>query len=227
MAGLRERQKADRKRRILAAASALFGQMGFDAARIDAIAQRAEVSVGTFYNYFENKADLLLAIVSMEVEEVLAQGEEVLIAPPETALGAFETLIHGYYDHSLIYLTKRMWRQAMAISIQQPEAPFSRRYRELDAALASQVRRLIAVLQARGDIRPSLDSAALGGLVFNDLNALFTEFALDEGQSLERLHQRLRAQLVTVTSLIASEEPERRHEPAEGMQAGIVIAPRG
>lgn len=78
MAGLREKQKASRKRALVEAASLLFKQQGYEAAKISEIAERAEVSVGTFYNYFPSKADLLLAIVSLEVEEVLYQGEAVL-----------------------------------------------------------------------------------------------------------------------------------------------------
>ena len=52
MAGLRERQKAKRNRAILEAASTLFKQNGYEAARIEAIAESAEVSVGTLYNYY-------------------------------------------------------------------------------------------------------------------------------------------------------------------------------
>ncbi|MTH77077.1 TetR/AcrR family transcriptional regulator [Paracoccus aestuariivivens] len=205
MAGLRERQKADRNRRILEAASTLFGQMGYEAARIDAIANDAEVSVGTLYNYFENKADLLLAIVSMEVEEVLGQGAAVVADPPSTVADALGKLIQTYYDHSLVYLTKEMWRAAMAMTIQQPEAPFSRRYRELDAALAAQVCDLIRTLQTRGDVRADLDASALGEIAFNDLNSLFTEFTLDEGQSLPQLRARLDAHLGAFTRLISRE----------------------
>ena len=81
MTGLRARQKASRNRRILQAAADLFRSTGYAAARIEDIAAAAEVSVGTLYNYFETKGDLLLAIVSMEVEEVHDFGRTVLADP--------------------------------------------------------------------------------------------------------------------------------------------------
>lgn len=211
MAGLRERQKAKRNRSILTAASALFGQVGYEAARIDAIAEAAEVSVGTFYNYFENKADLLLAIVSMEVEEVLHQGEAVVAAPPATAEAALFALISTYYDHSLVYLTKEMWRTAMALSIQHPETPFSRRYFALDAALAEQVTALLRGLQARGTIRRDADAAALGEVIFADLNAMFTGFTMDETMPLATLTGRMAAHVAALTGLLA---PPLRPLPA-------------
>src|SRR6185312_13342588 len=70
MSGLRERQRADRHRRILEAAASLFRQSGYEGAKMEAIAAEAEVSVGTIYNYYRNKGDILVAIVSMEVNEV-------------------------------------------------------------------------------------------------------------------------------------------------------------
>ena len=60
MAGLRERQKATRTQRILDEAFELFRSVGYEAARIEDIAAAAELSVGTFYNYFPSKAEILL-----------------------------------------------------------------------------------------------------------------------------------------------------------------------
>lgn len=201
--GLRAKQKARRNRSLLKAASTLFGQVGYEAARIDSIAEAAEVSVGTFYNYYENKAELLLAIVTMEVEEVLHQGAAVVAAPPEAVELALRRLISTYYDHSLVYLTKEMWRTAMAMAIQHPETPFSRRYHDLDAQLAAQVTALLQALQARGSIRAEADAGSLGLILFNDLNAAFTQFAMQEEMTLAALKDSLFARLHAVTGLIA------------------------
>lgn len=78
MSGLRAQKKADKNRRILEAATTLFRKVGYDSARIEDIAEMAGVSVGTFYNYYKNKGDMLMATVSMEVEEVLAAGEGII-----------------------------------------------------------------------------------------------------------------------------------------------------
>ena len=188
MTGLRERQKADRTGRILDAASRLFRDQGYDAVRIEDIAAAAEVSPGTCYNYFSTKGDLLLAIVSMEVEEVVEAGREVVENPPPDIALALNRLIRLYYDHSLHYLSKEMWRKAMALSIEAPASPFSQRYTELDAMLSAQVCDLIAALKAGGLTRPDLDPAILGQIAFSALNQMFIEFVKDEAMSLARLH---------------------------------------
>jgi AcrR family transcriptional regulator len=202
MAGLRERQKADRTRRILEAASALFRAQGYDAVRIEDIAAAAEVSAGTCYNYFSTKGDLLLAIVSMEVEEVVDAGQAVIDTPPPDVELALRGLIRLYYDHSLNYLSKEMWRKAMAFSIEAPGTPFSQRYTELDAMLVAQVCDLIAALQKRGLARPDLDPAVLGQIVFNALNQMFIEFVKTDAMPLTDLHRSSDAQTAGLAALM-------------------------
>lgn len=203
MTGLRERQKADRTGRILAAASDLFRAQGYDAVRIEDIAAAAEVSAGTCYNYFSTKGDLLLAIVSMEVEEVVEFGRALVNHPPASAAKALGSLIHLYYDHSLHYLSKEMWRKAMAFSIEAPGTPFSQRYTELDAMLSAQVCDLITALQDRNLARPDLDPAVLGQIVFNTLNQMFIEFVKQDAMTLAALHRQSDAQTASFVALVA------------------------
>lgn len=189
MAGLRERHKADRTRRILEAASSLFRAQGYDAVRIEDIAAAADVSAGTCYNYFSTKGDILLAIVSMEVEEVIDAGRAVVADPPPDVAEALDRLIRIYYDHSLLYLTKELWRRAIALTVEAPETPFSRRYLALDQLLIGQVSDLVAALQARKLARGDLDPQILGRIVFNQLNQDFIEFVTQEAMPLVHLHQ--------------------------------------
>jgi AcrR family transcriptional regulator len=58
--------RQDRARRsylaLIKAATALFGAQGYDAVGTPEIAQRARVSVGTFYRYFDDKREIYLEI---------------------------------------------------------------------------------------------------------------------------------------------------------------------
>ncbi len=204
MTGLRERQKARRTGRILDAASQLFRDQGYDAVRIEDIATAAEVSVGTCYNYFSTKGDLLLAIVSMEVEEVVDAGRVVIDNPPASTADALGGLIRIYYDHSLNYLSKEMWRKAMALSIEAPDTPFSQRYTALDALLSAQMCDLLAALKARGLTRPDVDSATLGQIVFNSLNQMFVEFVKADAMPLADLHRASDAQTACLAALMGA-----------------------
>ncbi|WP_118133573.1 TetR/AcrR family transcriptional regulator [Oceanicella sp. SM1341] len=204
MAGLREKQKADRRRRILQAAGELFRSAGYDHARIEDIAERAGVSVGTFYNYFGNKGDILLETVSMEVEEVLEAGNALVAEPPGAVPEAILALILSYYEHSLTYLSKEMWRTAMAVSIRAPETPFGQHYTALDRRLSTQVCAMIAGLQARGLVRAELDPQAVGELLFNNLNMMFIEFTKDEAMSMAALTAAVERQVRPLAAMISA-----------------------
>lgn len=200
MSGLRERQKAGRHRRILEAAAALFREHSYETATMKAIAALAEVSIGTIYNYYRNKGDLLVAIVSLEVEDVLKAGEEVIANPPETAEAAVDALIGGYVEHSLHYLSKEMWRQAMAMSTRQPGSPFGQTYAALDLALARQTSALLATLQRMGRISAQADALSLGEVIFNNTNMNFIVFVKTGAMSLAELRASLQRQHRAVLS---------------------------
>jgi AcrR family transcriptional regulator len=204
MAGLRAKNKADRHQRIVEAAARLFRTQGYDTVKMEAIAAAAEVSIGTIYNYYKNKGDLLVAIVSMEVHEVLAAGERVIADPPRHAEKAVAKLIANYIEHALVYLSKEMWRQAMAITTQQPDSPSGVAYNELDEALARQTAKLIRKLQTLGLVQVGVDAQALGEMIFNNTNMMFTIFVKQEAMSVATLLARIRRQNRTLVQAIAA-----------------------
>jgi AcrR family transcriptional regulator len=198
MSGLREKQKAHRHDRIIQAATRLFRDQGYEAVKMEAIAEAAEVAIGTIYNYYRNKGDLLVAIVSLEVGEVLRQGEEVIASPPGTAEAAVDALVGGYVEHSLSYLSKEMWRQAMAISTVQPSSPFGETYADLDLALARQTCELLEKLQSLGLLRRDADARNLGEVIFNNTNMNFIAFVKTEAMAAADLRDLLRRQHAAV-----------------------------
>lgn len=59
--GRRARKRAETRARILAAARELFLAQGFDATTIDQIAERADISKRSFFDYFPAKEDVVAA----------------------------------------------------------------------------------------------------------------------------------------------------------------------
>ncbi|MFK7868739.1 MAG: TetR/AcrR family transcriptional regulator [Roseobacter sp.] len=202
MAGLREKQKAAREKRILEAAVRKFQAEGYRAVRLEDLAEAAEVAVGTVYNYYQTKGDILIAVVAMEVEEVLAAGEVIVANPPEDVEAALQALIFSYYDHSLQYLTKEMWRRAMGLTIEAPGTPLGQEYTDLDRRLAAQVVALLQALSDRGLIRPGLDTQAVGEVIFNNLNQMFVEFVKTESMPLDQLCRDVAGQMAPIVALI-------------------------
>jgi len=66
--GLRERNKADKLKRIREAATELFLEKGYDNTTTRAIAHRAGVGMGTVFVYAPTKRDLLFLIVNDDLQ---------------------------------------------------------------------------------------------------------------------------------------------------------------
>jgi len=73
MSVLREKKKSEMKDRIFSAAVDLFNEKGFSNTSIHDIAENSNLAVGTLYNYFPSKNDLLLEIMQDEMEITITE----------------------------------------------------------------------------------------------------------------------------------------------------------
>lgn len=136
--GLRERNKADKWRRIVDAASRLFASRGFEATTTAAIAEEAGIGTGTLYLYVTSKEDLLLAVFRDEVGE-LWDNAFALIAPDapvvEQLMTAFSH-VTAYHEQepelTRIYFKELMFvSPAMRSGVSQFMREFIARFAEL------------------------------------------------------------------------------------------------
>lgn len=69
--GRRERAKADKRARILGAARELLRENGFERMTVVQVADRADVAVGTVFQYAASKAELLMMVVADEYADTI------------------------------------------------------------------------------------------------------------------------------------------------------------
>ena len=87
----------NKSQKILDAAERIFADVGYDNATTNAIAARAETSIGSLYQFFPNKEAILKAVVLRYLEEMRALFDQHLT--PE----ALETLSLPHFLERLIY----------------------------------------------------------------------------------------------------------------------------
>lgn len=90
--GKRERIKAENRTAILAAARAVFGEIGYEAATVRDVIRRTNLASGTFYNYFRSKEELFNALASEYVERfhpILAKVREDSTSLEDYIRGAY------------------------------------------------------------------------------------------------------------------------------------------
>lgn len=99
LVGRRERKKEETKQKIFLAAIKLFNDKGFQATTVDEIAEAADVSKGTFFNYFPRKEALVeyLAEENLEAVEEAAVGGDV--SATERIRLIYDALSVGYAEN--------------------------------------------------------------------------------------------------------------------------------
>ena len=185
----RERNKADRRRRIFDEAMRLFVERGYEEVTVEQIAEAADVGKGTFFNYFPTKTHVLLEYHARIAREALDAGERLK--------GSSARSLFKRFMHSMAQVARRdgaMFDLLVKQALTQPELMAS------DQRLAPRViglysRYLRAGIES-GELRDDLD-LELVSLVIGDLwtgtiiewSFLARTFALDRrlGEKLDLL----------------------------------------
>ncbi len=176
MKGLRERKKNDRKTIIHGAAIKLFGEKGFEKTTMENIASKADLGVGTLYNYFASKGDILLSIIEdrsaiyeSKLDEILAGGDYSL-----DAIGIF---IDNYLQ-SFSFYSKSIWREFIGSLLTRQKNSFDF-IEKIDSVFIIRLSKLLNGLKGKKIIDEKTDIETLtetlyGILIFNILKYVST-----------------------------------------------------
>ena len=93
-----QRRKAERPGEIIEAALECFVAKGFMATRLDEVAQRAGVSKGTLYLYFDNKEALFKAVVETLVVPEIDQTEQQIQTFDGSAAELISHLVQQWWE---------------------------------------------------------------------------------------------------------------------------------
>lgn len=154
--GLRARQKEKRKQAIMVAAARLFQSEGFNAASMEGIAQAAELSVGTVYNYFKSKAEIGLAIYQADRDLVHAATDLVIANPPADPVKAICRMMETDFETEVGYLDRAVWSALFGASFTD-QSSLSNAFVSDELMRVDQFRRLLAVLVEKGQVDKSAD----------------------------------------------------------------------
>ncbi len=117
--------RQDRARRsyvaLIEAATELFGRDGYDAVGTPEIAQRAGVSVGTFYRYFEDKHEVYLEVARRTMQTAYRETLEGLTPARFMGLARTETIANAIgllFQHVLAH--PRLARSFNEMSLRDP-----------------------------------------------------------------------------------------------------------
>src|SRR5262245_45007637 len=178
----RDEARAVFRNAILDAAEAIFAERGLHGARIQDIAARARIAVGTVYNHFDRKEDVLDALLEERSRETVAE-----LAPQPNEPAEFEDRLKLRLERMLAFIERHRGFYAIATSLPGPPAKIQRMraaFRALvdegvDAgALSSRVETAQLVSFLGGTIRALVFPALERGAPFTDQAATIVDLFL-------------------------------------------------
>jgi TetR/AcrR family transcriptional regulator, regulator of autoinduction and epiphytic fitness len=198
---LRQRQADSTRGSILQSAAALFAQVGYGGATIEAIARRARVAVPTVYAAFGSKAglvaalrDRLLAGDAAAIALVDRDWYQALLGEPDPArqLTEFSRAVRRIHDRTA--LINRLIRDAAATDSQMAEL-WDLEKHQRRASVIPLARSLAERNALRQGLRVEAAADTLWALIGPELHELFVR---DRGWSAERYERWLATTLCVV-----------------------------
>ncbi|HXZ43160.1 MAG TPA: helix-turn-helix domain-containing protein [Terriglobales bacterium] len=150
-----QKRSLAKRERLKAAALALFGEKGYEGTSVEQIARRANLAMGSFYQHYRSKRQLLLALM----DELLGHLGRLELRPKSG--GGIRTglreLLSRAFATDLRYLgAYRAWREA-ALS----DAGLAQKQQEIHDWTTARVMAVFRLLQQLPGARPGVDVAAL------------------------------------------------------------------
>lgn len=162
--GLRERKKQRTRNLIAETARRLFAERSFEAVPVSEVANAAEVSEATVYNYFPTKEDLVYeGMERFEAEMLRAVAERPQGTSVARAFGAFVLEVRGALasedSETARALTEVSGMIAASPALQARELEILNRYADALSTLIAH-----ETGAQPGDLRPTVTARALLGL---------------------------------------------------------------
>lgn len=178
-AGPRSSKGARTRARLLAAAKEIFEENGFLDARISDIAERAGLSHGSFYHYFDSKEQIFREVAAAVDDELGAPLSDVILSPSSSGVAPQDRLHEALRLHFETYR-----KQARIMGIIEEVSRYDDHVRDLLLArhrqYTGQVAESIRQLQKRGLADRGLDPT-IAAAVVGALTGRFAELWLVQG----------------------------------------------
>jgi AcrR family transcriptional regulator len=179
--GPRSRKGIETRARLVAAAKEVFELDGFLDARISDIAERAGLSHGSFYHYFESKEEVFREVAAA-VEERLREPLYSVILDSSSTAPPFERIHEGIRRNLEAYRDEaRIMGVIEQVSRFDDELRASRheRHHISSAQIADSIRRLQRRGLADKQLDPDIAAAGLGAMTYRFPEMWFVQGLLD------------------------------------------------
>jgi len=194
--GLRERNKLEKRLRIREATRELFSAHGFEAATLRQIAERAQVGLGTLFQYARDKRDLTVLLFNEDLARLV--DEAVAASARESRI--LDQIMAIWHPHYAFFaqdpaLCRILLRDMYFYTVGREALRFGETAGRLRRHLTS----VVAAARARGELTRSASAADISALLFSVFESSVRDWMREEApvasDGLATLRRRVRLQL--------------------------------
>jgi len=185
----REREKERRQKAIVDAAEEVFFLRGLEAATMDEVAERAELSKGTLYLYFQNKDDIYHAIVLRGLDVLTGLFNEAYESGHNglDKLNAFGRAYRDFHREYPDYANALLHHEGHKIELDaKQELPFVRKCFEAGNRIFEVMQKAVAEGIRDGSLRSDLDPRLLSIILWAHTNGIM-QMIESKGEFFEKI----------------------------------------
>ena len=188
---IREQKKKELQEKIQAAARELFLEKEFDQVTMSQIAKKADVGLGTAYNYYGSKEELFL--IAGGTAFIFGQGIDV------TGITNVPTLISALASEltKLSQIERTVWRNSLS-SLTKAAEKKTELFLDLvaiDHKFMEQIKEVLVELQSSQELKIKAEADVLLEVLYGTMFTSFLFFIYSEEMSLEALETEVIAKL--------------------------------
>lgn len=204
MPGIRESKKKRTRERIIQAASELFGEAGYDNVSMENIAQKADIGVGTLYNYFANKGDVFVGAFTQlaDSKEKITISMDDLIGdcPGEIVCDFCMKYLKTYFRLMGFKLTKKLFKDILIAGFQsfKSDKMILTKFMREDFIMIDKVEVLIADLKEKGLLDESKSPRDMAETVYSVIMYEMLVYAFTEDVEMDEMERNIKRKIVQI-----------------------------
>jgi len=196
MSGLREKKKKKSEEKIKKAAKEIFLSKSYSETTMEEIAEKAEIGVGTLYNYFKSKDEIYIAIMSEEFDFDQEDGVQLEDDIDNDVAKIVITFIWKSCK-GLKLMGKRVWKELMSAVLSNSKSNnflFKGMIR-LDYKFINKLKVLLENVKNKGYLLPNFNTDEAAYTIYSVVMTQFILYIYSEDTTFNSLENNIENQI--------------------------------
>lgn len=194
--GIREENRKYYRDKILIAAREVFTSQGYEHATIEQIAQKAELGLGTAYNYFKSKEELFI----LSMAENMADTTETNLEDITYATRSVDEIVTDEimkHIKKMNWVNKKIWKMAFPVILSSMKSDKMQIHEVLkaDFKIMDRIEKLINQLKTDNLLPFEFDTTAAIDLIFGALFLQLSMYVYTEDSTFEQTCVRIKTDI--------------------------------